>query len=99
MKMTEIVVRLKYLGDPSDSGPETNWTEFSTQKYSNDMYISYPESQIVPEIFSQMMDILGSEISQIVNNSRTSAIQSLPMRANDAARDSTIRHVFTFFTP
>jgi len=44
------------------------------------------------------MDILGSEINQIVNNSRTSAIQSMPMRANDAARDSTIRHVFTFFT-
>ena len=37
----------------------------------------------------------GSEINQIVNNSRTSAIQSLSMRANDAARDSTIRHVFT----
>jgi len=39
-KMTEIVIRLKYLGNPSDSGPETNWTEFNTQKYSNDMYIS-----------------------------------------------------------
>ena len=41
--MTEIVIKLEYLSNPVDSGLGTNWTGFSTQKYSNDIRV--PKSE------------------------------------------------------